>query len=504
MSALTAKKLNLLHRLSRLLAGSDDLKQVLDAALKLLASELGLARAAITLVSPRSGQIRIEAACGLNAAQRRLGEYAPGEGITGTVIAAGQPMCVADVSREPLFLNRTQARSGCEGRLSFLCVPIILAGQAVGALAVDILNSEETALSEELKLLEIVAAMLAQTARESQERMGEAPSANKRPPGFIGSSEAMLQVYDQIAIVAPSATTVLLQGESGTGKELAAHAIHAASSRAHGPFISLNCAALPENLIESELFGHERGAFTGATQMRKGRFELASGGTLFLDEVGELSPLVQVKLLRILQERSFERLGGMHTVRADVRLITATNRNLAKMVEDGSFRRDLFYRLNVFPIYLPPLRGRSEDILPLAAHFLDKFGQANGKRNLRISLAAMQLLERYAWPGNIRELQNTMERAALLTGHGNMVLPQHLSLAPEEQSPAAPADYRSLGDELALVERERLEGALIASRGNIREAAGRLGLTQRVMGLRMKKHNLSYKKFRRAQPPDAG
>lgn len=499
MPASSAKRLTLLHKLAMLMQCPEDLQNSLDSALELLSRELGMMRGAITLISPKTGKIRIEASYGLNQAQRNLGSYSPGEGITGRVIAEGQPMCIADVSKEPLFLNRTQSRDLSREQISFLCVPISLGGQVVGALSVDQLVTEKSVLQNELRLLQIIAALLAQAAHESQSRMTDSQQGSTRPSGFIGSSDAMRQVYGQIAIVAPSPTTVLLQGESGTGKELAAHAIHGASGRSHGPFISLNCAALPENLIESELFGHERGAFTGATQMRKGRFELAHGGTLFLDEIGELSPFVQAKLLRVIQDRTFERLGGIHTLRSDVRLITATNKDLAKMVEAGSFRRDLFYRLNVFPIYLPPLRQRVEDILPLAAHFLEKFSA--GRKNLRISMSAMRVLEQYDWPGNIRELQNVMERAALLTGRDNVVLPVHLSISSAEESGKEPVNWipasPGLETHLANLERNYLESALEATHGNIKLAARNLGITQRVMGLRMKRHNLDYRRFRR-------
>ena len=356
-----------------------------------------------------------------------------------------------------------------------------------------------------MRLLLIIAAILGHAALETQGRMDEENRPSLRPRGFVGNSESMQKVYAQIAQVAPSATTVFLQGESGTGKELAARAIHAASARAPRPFISLNCAALPENLIESELFGHERGAFTGASATRKGRFELADGGTLFLDEVGELSLMTQAKLLRVLQERSFERLGGMETRHVDVRFITATNRDLERMVEEGSFRRDLFYRLNVFPISLPPLRLRPEDILPLAGHFIAKFAAANGRKNVRLSLAVMDMLQRYAWPGNIRELENVMERAALLLGRESLVLPQHLppSLHSIHEGRDGtdccvirPGFAGSLRERLEELERACIVEALESSQGQIGRAAASLGLTERIMALRLKKYGISYKAFR--------
>lgn len=507
MEKLSKKWLLLLHKLVNLLDHPSDLSRTLDACLKLLADDLGMLRGAITLVDPKSGQIRIEACHGLNRAQMRRGEYAPGEGVTGRVIETGEPMCVADVSREPLFLNRTKARNLNREQISFLCVPIKLGGETVGALSADQLLSPLAFLEDELRLLQIIAALLAQSAYDIQMKM-EMAEQTGRPRGFIGNSEAMRQVYAQIDIVARALTTVFLQGESGTGKELAAKAIHAASPRAGGAFISLNCAALPENLIESELFGHERGAFTGATQMRKGRFELANGGTLFLDEVGELSPLIQAKLLRVLQERSFERLGGMRTIHSDARLITATNRNLEQMVDAGSFRRDLFYRLNVFPVYLPPLRDRRDDIPALAAHFLELFASANHKKTPRLSLAALDMMQRYEWPGNIRELQNVMERAALLTGHENMVLPRHLpgnvrgelNGGKDSSGHACALEHfagANLNQQLEEMEKACIIDALSACGGHLNKAAANLGLTERILGLRLKKYALDYKEFRK-------
>lgn len=487
-------QIHLLHELCALLARGGDAQASLDAALSLLASH-GLLRGAVTLISPSSGLITIQAAHGLNAAERRRGQYLPGEGVTGQVIARNEAMCVSDIASEPLFLNRTRSRDLAREHVSFICVPIRLHGEAVGAISADHLLADSATLEEELQLLTIIAALIAPLAAASEDR---APEAGQRLPGFVGSSEKMRQVYEQLAIVAPSLATVFLQGESGTGKELAARAIHAKSDRAHGPFVSLNCAALPESLIESELFGHVRGAFTGATQSRKGRFELAHGGTLFLDEVGELGLPVQAKLLRVLQEHTFERLGGMETMRADVRVITATNRDLEEMAASGAFRRDLFYRLNVFPVRLPPLRERPEDILPLASHFLRRLG----RRNARLSLAAIDMLQRHDWPGNVRELENVMERAALLLGRENIVLPQHLPAALRgacaENAAQPQAQGAGLAARLADVERSGIIQALEAARGHMGKAARALGLTERVLGLRMKKYALRYRDFRKA------
>ncbi|MDR2801282.1 MAG: sigma-54 dependent transcriptional regulator [Desulfovibrio sp.] len=329
-----------------------------------------------------------------------------------------------------------------------------------------------------------------------------------RPASMIGTAPALDLIFAQIAQVAPSTTTVLLRGESGTGKELVAGALHDASPRRDGPFVSLNCAAIPESLIESELFGHERGAFTGALAVRKGRFELAQGGTLFLDEVGDLSLMTQAKLLRVIQERTFERLGGLAVLKADARIIAATNRDLEDMVERGQFRRDLYYRLNVFPIHLPPLRERANDILPLADHFVKLFAAEHHKGNLRLSPAISTLLHAHSWPGNIRELANVMERAVLLAEEDGCIMPEHLPPDMQRQNgqtaTAVVAGFAARADGEKVTLQERLDSleqrciteALQNARGHIGRAAAELGLTERVMGLRMAKYGISYKDYR--------
>ncbi|MBO4313103.1 MAG: sigma 54-interacting transcriptional regulator [Desulfovibrio sp.] len=507
-------ELTLLYELSQAVNSPEDVSQRLDSALRLMASHLHMMRGTITLVSPVTGEIRIEASYGLNPEERARGRYARGEGITGRVIESGKGMCISNVSREPLFLNRTRSRDLKRENISFICVPISLNGEVVGALSVDQLLADPQTLEDEMRLLHVITMLLAHAALESQSRMdaggGDGPSF--RPADFIGNSEAMQLVYQQIAQVGPSSTTVLLQGESGTGKELAALAIHKASSRGDKPFIAVNCAALPESLIESELFGHERGAFTGAQGMRKGRFELADGGTLFLDEIGELPLLTQAKLLRVLQTRSFERLGGVETRNVDVRFIAATNCDLGRMVEEGAFRRDLFYRINVFPICMPPLRRREDDILPLCTHFLRKFGAAEGRKNIRISLAVMDMLTQYPWPGNVRELQNVMERAVLLLGQDNLLMPSHLPPALKRVGKGGDAAEGGMGSALSVSLQERLDElerayiveALKASRGHLGRAAAELGLTERIMALRMKKYDISYKEFRRRDADGSG
>jgi Nif-specific regulatory protein len=312
---------------------------------------------------------------------------------------------------------------------------------------------------------------------------------------LIGHSHAMQRVYEAVAQAAPSSTTVLIRGESGTGKELVAHALHYNSPRAEKPFIKVSCGALPENLIESELFGYEPGAFTDARHQKKGRFELAHGGSLFLDEVGELSPATQVKLLRVLQEREFERLGGVSPVKVDVRLIAATHRDLEAAVKAGTFREDLYYRLHVFELYMPPLRERQADILLLADHFVEKIAATQGKDVRRISTSAIDMLVAYHWPGNVRELENAIERAILVC-EGGVIHAHHLppSLQTAEVSGTLP--MTGLGEAVAAFERDLLQDALKSARGNRSRAARLLQTTERILNYKIQKHGLEPERFR--------
>ena len=512
--------LALLEELSRIMDGPADSRAKLSAAMELLAGSLSMSRGALTLLAPGTQDIHIEIAYGMKPAEQSRGHYQPGEGVTGLVIQSGKPMVVPDVAREPRFLNRTRARNMRKDRIAFFCVPLKADDQAIGAISLESIRMSREQEADIVSLLSIAASMLAPHARRHQLHMQEdekgdaaagARSRASRPPAMIGTTPALHMVFAQIAQVAPSSTTVLIRGESGTGKELVAGAIHDSSTRAQKPFVSLNCAAIPETLIESELFGHERGAFTGATSARRGRFELANGGTLFLDEVGELSLVTQAKLLRVLQERTFERIGGMESHKVDVRILTATNRDLEKMVEEGTFRRDLYYRLNVFPITLPPLRERQNDILPLANHFMERFAVENSKEDVHLSLSVMDMLHRYAWPGNIRELENVMERAVLLVGRDGLILPQHLPAELHSHDCPACGNFGTfsgfdhlgeyppaynLQDRLDELERAGIINALETTHGHMGRAAAQLGLTERIMALRMKKYGLRYQDYR--------
>ncbi len=503
------RELSLLFEISQILDASLDLRDVLGPVLNALAARMGVARSTLTLVNKETGELSIAAAHGLSASQQERGRYRPGEGVTGRVVQTGRPAVVPRISEEPLFLNRTGARKRLRKKdISFICVPIKLGNEVIGALSADRLFAEDVSLEEDVRLLSIIASMIAQAVRlrqtaleerqhllEDNVRLRDELKERFRPANIVGNSRGMQAVYDLIAQVCKSDTTVLIRGESGTGKELVANAIHYNSPRASKPLVKVNCAALPESVLESELFGHEKGAFTGALAMRKGRFELAEGGTLFLDEIGDFSAATQIKLLRVLQEREFERVGGVTTIKADVRVIAATNRNLEALIESGKFRQDLYYRLNVFPIHIPPLRERKADILLLADYFVEKYAKANHKAVRRISTPAIDMLMAYHWPGNVRELENCIERAVVLS-NDDVIHGHHLPPTLQTAEASGTVFSGTLQATLDNVERELLLDALKSARGNRAKAARALGISERLMGLRVKKHGIDARRFR--------
>ncbi|MBN1525324.1 MAG: sigma 54-interacting transcriptional regulator [Spirochaetales bacterium] len=503
------KELSLLFELSQEIGQSLNIQSITKPLLKVMAEHMGMHRGTISLRNPETDEIEIEEAYGLSGDQLKRGKYKLGEGITGKVVETGKPMIIPKISEEPMFLDRTGARDSLDKTdISFICVPIIYGNKTLGAISADRLFDENVTLDEDVRLLSIISSMIAQAVqlrlsaeqerirlRKENERLQEELKDRFRPSNIIGNSKKMLDVYDLIAQVSRSDTSVLIRGESGTGKELVAHAIHYNSLRAHNPFIKVNIAALPESMIESELFGHEKGSFTGAITQHKGRFELAEGGTLFIDEIGDLSPPLQVKLLRVLQEKEFERVGGTKTIKVKVRILAATHQNLEEMVAENRFRQDLFYRLNVFPILIPPLRERKEDILLLSDHFVEQYGEKTLKGIKRISTPAIDMLMSYHWPGNVRELENCIERAVLLSTDG--VIHGH-HLPPSLQTAEATHTSFSGGLEAALerYERELIYEALKTTRGNMSKAAEELGITERIMGLRVKKYDIDFMKLR--------
>lgn len=503
------RELLLLFEISQILDRSMDLREVGGPVLEAIAKHMGMVRGTLTLLNRASGEIIIEAAHGLSESQKIRGRYKPGEGVTGMVVETGKPAVVPHISDEPHFLDRTRSREGIlKEDISFICVPIKSGSQVMGALSADRLFEQGVSLEEDVRLLTIISSMIAQAAKlrqsvaeerhrlvEENTRLQNELKERFRPANIVGNSKAMQAVYDMIAQVTRSDTTVLIRGESGTGKELVAQAIHFNSLRAAKPFIKVNCGALPESVVESELFGHERGAFTGAIATRKGRFELAHGGTIFLDELGDLSAATQIKLLRVLQEKEIERVGGSTTIRTDVRVIAATNRELESLIEEGNFRQDLYYRLNVFPIHIPALRERRTDIPLLADFFVEKYSRSNLKNVVRVSTPAIDMLMSYHWPGNVRELENCIERAVLLST--DSVIHGH-HLPPTLQTAEASGTWMrgTLENTLEAVERDMLVDALKTARGNKARAARALGITERVMGLRVKRYGIEPRRFR--------
>jgi len=492
--------------LGRALGAAPDLRTSLERALEKLEAARGIVRGAVFMLEG-GRDIGVLAALGVSADGLRA-RYQQGEGIIGRVVQSGKPVVVPSTRREPLLLDRAfQRKTSGAGEASFVCVPIVVERKAAGALAVDYPFAKGRDLQEEAHFLSVVAAMMGQTMRAHQRIEDErnrllAENKNLRSElserydlsNIVGTSGPMRQVYEQIAQVAQTSTTVLIRGESGTGKELIAHAIHYNSTRATQPFVKVSCAALPDTLIESELFGYEKGAFTGAQARKRGRFELAHGGTLFLDEVGELNLATQVKLLRVLQEGEFERLGGTDTLKADVRLITATNRDLEAAMAERQFREDLYYRLNVFSIFVPPLRDRRPDIMLLADHFLIKYAREHNKRIKRIATPAIDMLMAYHWPGNVRELENTIERA-VLTCDGQVIHGHHLPPTLQTAEASGTVVQTSLEDAVEQYEKDLILDALKSSRGNRAKAARLLGSTERIIGYKVRKYGIEVGRF---------
>ncbi len=522
---ITELEMKVLFEISQIMGQALHLDLALSRILAILSDSMAMRRATVFLEDQSTGNLAIRASHGLSPEERSRGVYRPEEGVTGHVFRSGQPLYVPDIGKEPRFLNKTGSRTMEQGALSFTGVPILLHGRPVGVLTVDRLFGEEVAPEEDMRFLTVVAQLIGQFYSLNQEvqareeklrrdnRLLQAEISELYNNFFIvGQSPAMTSLQAVVNKAAPSKASVLLLGESGTGKTLVARVIHTLSPRAGAPFVKINCAALPENLLESELFGYERGAFTGAGGSKSGRFEQADGGSVFLDEVAELTLPLQAKLLRFLQDREFERVGGTRTIKVDVRIIAATNADLERRVAQGGFREDLYFRLNVLPIHIPPLRERRQDIPLLLEHFLDKFSREYNRR-LSMSSRAMNILAAYHWPGNVREMENLVERLAILAEDphiGPCQLPSYLDqerpplpgLSPEPapmalppptapgplEDPQAPppAGLSRLEDSARRQILESLERAgWVQSR-----AARELGITLRQLGYRLRKYGL--------------
>jgi Nif-specific regulatory protein len=502
------REMVLLFDISQRLIQTRQLKDDLPTILRMIVEYLDAERSFLSIYNRENSKIYIEAAYGLSTAQQARGKYDLGEGITGKVVEMARPVVIEKISKSSIFLNRTNQEVYKDGQeLSIICVPIVENAKAIGALSVVRVYNPRITFDQDIRLLTVIGSLIGQVVRTKQERIEELEllkqknlelenllSGNKNL-NMIGNSSKMHDVFSLVQMVGKTNSTVLIRGESGVGKELVADAIRLASNRSDKPFVKVNCSALPESLIESELFGHEKGAFTGAESQRKGRFELADKGTIFLDEIGDVPLSAQVKILRIIQQRQFERLGGTQTIDVDVRIIAATNRNLEEMIKKGEFREDLYYRINVFPIFIPPLRERRNDIPLLVDYFIEKFNKENKSKITRITTSALNMLMVYSWPGNIRELENCIERACILSTDNVL----HSYNLPPSLQTADSTNTIAKGGMLYMVEqveKQLIREALTTSKGNIAKAAESLKITERMLGTRLAKYNIDAWRFK--------
>ncbi|MBO7435888.1 sigma 54-interacting transcriptional regulator [bacterium] len=497
-------EIKILQEISNVLVWENDSQVLLDKIIEILERELGMLRGTFTLIE--GSELKIAASAQeLNAEEKALGRYGIGEGVTGTVAKTGKAEIIPDVRKDKRFLNKTGARPKGKA-IAFICVPIIRHGQIIGTLSVDrnVGKNASFDLEKDAALLSIIANIVGEAAavrKEQREEREKLINENKKlrnmlidnPGNLIGNCQEMRVVYEQIRQVAQSDVTVLIRGASGTGKELVARAIQSLSSRKDNPFVIVNCASLPENLIESELFGHEKGSFTGAFERRIGRAEEADGGTLFLDEIGDLSLPMQVKILRLLQERTFSRLGSNAEIRSNVRFIAATSRDLEELMSQNRFREDLYYRLCVFPITLPDLSRRYDDIMLLAKYFLEKFNLKYSKNISAFSTAADSNMRSYSWPGNVRELENCVERA-VLTAKDNIIhtydLPKQIQREKYTDDPYQIRQSKTLNEQIGEAIKVFVKNALDENGGSQKEAARSLGISSRMINYYIKRYKV--------------
>jgi Nif-specific regulatory protein len=500
-------EISFLYDISKELRKVKRIEESIKPILKHLADYLDISCCSLTILKSSTPGIILEEFYGLKAEEvSNLKEKLLK--ISSKIIETGQPMMVPKISHQPEFIKSSRDLVDFSYEISLICVPIKAADKVLGYFAFSLEFFESISFKLEFRILNIIGSMLAHAIVATQEKADEIALLKKENQKLqsqlhkeltnndvIGNASAIQLVFDLVRRVSKTNATVLLRGESGVGKELIANALHYNSLRLDKPLIKVNCSALPETLIESELFGHEKGAFTGADSMRKGRFELADGGTIFLDEIGDLPMPTQVKILRIIQEREFERLGGCKTIKIDVRIITATNRNLEEMIGQCEFREDLYYRLNVFPIYIPSLRERRNDIPILVNHFIAKANDKHGLNIKRISTSAIDMLMIYHWPGNIRELENVIERAAILSTDGVI---RSTNLPPTLQTAESSGTKLTgtLEDILGNVEKQVILDNLVNTRGCTLDTAKNLGVTERILRLRLHKYEIDPKLFK--------
>jgi Nif-specific regulatory protein len=502
---LLRSELETLYQVSKVLSRSLNFKETLDGVLNALHEGVALERGMVSLFDVASGELQVSLVYGVADDVTEEVSYLPGEGVVGTILKTGSSIVVECIMDEPRFLSRMGIYNP-QG--AFVGVPIRIGQKVVGVLAAQPAPSINKQLNEYQHFLEMVANLIGQSVRLSQEVAEEKKEISEERDvlrrtvrgkyGFdniIGHTQSMRRIFEQVRLVAKWNTTVLIRGETGTGKELIANAIHYNSPRARGSFVKLNCAALPETLLESELFGHEKGAFTGAVAQRKGRFEQAEGGTVFLDEIGEISASFQAKLLRVLQEGELERVGGTKTIHVDVRVVAATHRDLEAEVEKGRFREDLYYRLNVMPLYLPPLRERMEDIPEIARFLVEKVSTQQG-RQLSLTDAALRILMHHDWPGNVRELENCLERASVMTEGNTIDRDAILLTGIDEKITASRGAIQELNlDDPNLDEREKVIAALEQAGWVQAKAARLLDMTPRQIAYRIQTLNIKVKQI---------
>ena len=503
-------ELPLLFEISTMINNSRFIKDTLDPILELVAKYLDAERSMLSILNREVSKILIEASYGISVVDKKQGNYLVGEGVTGNVVKTGNPIFIEKIDCAHGFANKTkmQLKTKTKKDISFIIVPIKVDFEIVGTLSISRIYDERVNKDELIRILSVIGAMIGQAVRARQDRIEyieRLKIENQQlhlelenrflQENMVGNSSKLREIFKQIEQVSKTQATVLIRGESGVGKELIADAIHYKSDRESKPFIKVNCSALPETLIESELFGHEKGAFTGASEQKKGRFELAEGGTLFIDEIGELSAPMQIKLLRVLQEKQFERLGGSKTIPCNVRIITATNRNLEKAIDEGSFREDLYYRLNVFPIYMPALRERLNDIPILVDHFIQKANKKNGTNIIRISSSALDALMIYHWPGNIRELENCIERAAIISAD-QVIRIENLPPTLQTAESSSTFSKGTLQIIVEKVEKQLIIDCLTAKKGNVLQTAKELSISNRKLGLRIDKYNIDVEKYK--------
>ena len=498
----TQKELKVLYDIATMISDSIPIEKSLEKSLQLLKKVLNLENCAIYKIEDE--MLNIYASIGFNKHQKIISEFRIGEGATGLAAKAKEAVVIENVHNDILFLNKSGNRDS--NTISYIAVPMIVNDKVIGVVSANLTKLTSMDFDETERILSIISSLFAQTINtrtileQEKEKLVELKQYYKMEwdskvhnfGDIIGDSKKMKDVYNIIERIAQSNVTVLVRGETGTGKELIAAAIHKRSQRKDEPFIKLNCAAITDTLLESELFGHEKGAFTDAKETRKGRFELADGGTLFLDEIGDISASAQVKLLRVLQEREFERVGGAKTIKVNVRLVAATNRDLEQMVKDGEFREDLYYRLNVIPIDLPPLRKRGKDIELLVNFFLER-AIKNHKKVVKITDEAMDKLMKYPWPGNVRELENTLERIVLMGDEKGISAADMLLLLPALKNETIVDEYKAIPMEnktLEELEKEAVLCALKQCEYNQSNAADMLGISVRQIGYKMKKYGI--------------